>query len=230
MSNEDVVPRWALKILPSQGSAYIRLRGTSIEKQWTNAKLELLQRSVCIPCNNGWMSRLEYTAKPRLEPMILGQGQELNPTDCKIVAAWAVKTALLLQATDKESVVPADHYRNVTESGTNQEPPAGIQVWLGACDIPHELFHSHTPLRLPPDLSDDGTTDLNAYGSTFALKHLVFQVLWSQLDPPAKRYIGQDLLPILREIWPPRTVQWPPPGILDLDGLTRLSLTWTDMR
>jgi hypothetical protein len=151
------------------------------------------------------MSDLENACKPSLKSMILGRGRELHDRGRRLTAAWGNKTALTLQCRAKESLVPEAHYRAVKAHAAlpRQEPPAATQVWLGAFDFAQRnLFHLHAPLMI----GDDAVLvrDFNGYGSTFNVGHLVFQVFWSNRDPPAVRHIGQDLQRILREIWPAR--------------------------
>jgi hypothetical protein len=226
MSNEDVIPKWALPLLGSNGATYLRLRGREVEKRWVQGKLELRQRCVCVPCNNGWMSRLEYAAKPLLEPMILGRSQELQPDECGVVAAWAVKTALLLQAADKASVIPAEHYREVRDSGDRRLPPPDVQVWLGHVESKGaQITHLHVPIWLG-DVAV-GLPAPNAYGATFSYVHLAFQVLWAH---DCERVLGVDLLPVLRQLWPiAGPVSWPPPRVIDQDALQRLAWGWGEM-
>jgi hypothetical protein len=228
MSREDAIPKWALEILPDHGedgSRSVRQSSGNPDQTWEHSKLELIHKCVCEPCNTGWMSDLEGAAKPFLESMILGRGRELHETGRRLAATWAVKTALVLQGPDPKSTIPAEHYREVRELGSlpKQEPPKGVQVWLAAYDFARDDFlHRHDGLRLT---GTDLDVPPKSYGATFNIGHLAFQVFWSELDPPAKRNIGNNLVPYLREIWPAQSmVAWPPPNVLDLDGLKLLAI------
>src|SRR5690606_9354269 len=60
-------------------------------------------REVCRSCNNGWKSRLQEAAKPRLVPLITGGWREISPGDQKILAAWAVMFTMVLELAHDET-------------------------------------------------------------------------------------------------------------------------------
>ena len=69
---EHVWPRWVAAILADGGPVQVE-RGVDDEPAtWQQVSLEVTIRRVCAICNNGWLSELEQAAKPRLEPLILG--------------------------------------------------------------------------------------------------------------------------------------------------------------
>jgi len=60
--------------------------------------------AVCASCNNGWMSDLEGRAKPMLETMLEGRGRALHQEGQRTLAAWALKTAIMVDT----STAPSD--------------------------------------------------------------------------------------------------------------------------
>lgn len=52
-------------------------------------------RYVCKNCNSGWMSEIEYAAKPFVGPMVQGRGTVLSRDAQAIVATWIVKTCFV---------------------------------------------------------------------------------------------------------------------------------------
>ena len=53
---------------------------------------------VCVTCNGGWMSRLERTTRPLLEPMIRGFATSLSPAQQRHLASWCQLKCLTLDA------------------------------------------------------------------------------------------------------------------------------------
>lgn len=93
-------------------------------------------RDVCGPCNHGWMSSLEATAKRVLAPLILGNAGTISSVDLASIAAWAHKTALvaMLMSSAAERArgggLPASEYRALYDA-RNVGPPARTQFWIG---------------------------------------------------------------------------------------------------
>src|SRR4051794_130046 len=50
-------------------------------------------RAVCATCNNGWMSHVEETAKPILEPLLEWRGRVLHRRLQRELATWALMKA-----------------------------------------------------------------------------------------------------------------------------------------
>jgi hypothetical protein len=75
--------------------------------------LDAQVRRVCQNCNGGWMSRLEAQAKPLLEPMFDGKPKTLGPDEQVVLAAWTVKTLMMLDlwGANPEAFSPAHHQR-----------------------------------------------------------------------------------------------------------------------
>ena len=68
-----------------------------------HATHRLVEGRVCGACNNGWMSRLEESAKPTLIELIENRRGvwEIGDQEASIVAKWAVKTAYVLANVSK---------------------------------------------------------------------------------------------------------------------------------
>jgi hypothetical protein len=94
-------------------------------------------RDVCGPCNNGWMSRLEDTAKRVLTPFVLGHDGTIQPADQAALTAWAQKTALvaMLVSADADREhgygLPAADYRELYAGRTRMAPLGASQYWIG---------------------------------------------------------------------------------------------------
>jgi hypothetical protein len=71
-----------------------------------------LAGAVCGRCNNGWMSRLESTAKPLILDLAGGRKRAVDLTneEATVVAKWALKTAYALHTSSNwRRVVPDSH-------------------------------------------------------------------------------------------------------------------------
>ncbi len=81
---------------------------------------------VCGDCNNGWMSQLESGVRPVLQA---ARSQELLHTaDGELLAAWAFKTAIVLNRwSNYRKLAPDSHFKWLKEHGT---PYPGVVVDL----------------------------------------------------------------------------------------------------
>jgi hypothetical protein len=100
MTKEHVVARWGRDAVATRVG-----RGTRIKLVFTdsgrNVRADtglsiILRGAVCEACNSGWLAGWEDKAGPWLAPAILGEPIAIarGPMQ-ELVAAWAVKTALL---------------------------------------------------------------------------------------------------------------------------------------
>src|SRR6185295_4734360 len=101
-SKEDAwPPRWLTKRFIATESAHVEAerRGVSLGK-WRASGVNIRVGCVCAACNNGWMSRLEETASQIVEPLIVSlieqQKQGIDAKSLPTLAAWSVKTAMVL--------------------------------------------------------------------------------------------------------------------------------------
>ena len=106
---EDAWPRWLNKVmLDPQGAGQAHdisiVDGVPMVRRRRKVVSYNTERvrGICADCNNGWMSRLESAAKPILTPMILGEPVTLSTADQQVVAAWATKTALVLEYSHRD--------------------------------------------------------------------------------------------------------------------------------
>jgi hypothetical protein len=166
--------------------------------------LDAQVRSVCQNCNGGWMSRLEARAKPLLEPMLDGKPATLAPDGQALLAAWTVKTLMMLDVwrPDPEAFSHA-HHQQLYRSGA---PPADTVALLAYVDRPMQ----HTFYALP------GAEPGELHRLTMNVGCLVGQVrLLSKggairYGPEAKRSAVQ-VCPAARG-----AVDWPPERLSDV--------------
>jgi hypothetical protein len=94
-SLEHLWPRWILNLVPKPDAIRIKI-GNSPAKIVKKTDHEI--KAVCYRCNEGWMSDLENDLKPTLGQMIQDSPIVLNPKDQTDIAVWAVKVAMVLEA------------------------------------------------------------------------------------------------------------------------------------
>jgi hypothetical protein len=128
-------PRWLNEVIPGQLERLLDVQ----EKQETETGIRRREwqrtgpaketvRSVCEGCNKGWMSRLEDCAKPVLSPLIRGESAALKGVELVLVAAWATKTATVIESRNPpEQCVSTPETRATVMN--EQRPPASIQVY-----------------------------------------------------------------------------------------------------
>jgi hypothetical protein len=233
---EHVYAEWLAEVVPGEGEFVVEreplLPAEDDDRQtWSHPKLfTLTVRATCHDCNSGWMNRLEERVKPLLTPPIQGQRQTLhNGIQQLSVAAWAFKTALMLDCAQKKGLrhVPPQHYRYLYHF---RHPPPNVHVWLLAYGIHegddwHAAWIKRTRLTLHTEFGD-----LKGYSFAFSIGHLVCQV-FGVLSAQEFNVNRQTFRPdgsevdFLRKVWPlgVEPVQWPPRSGFNDAGLDFLS-------
>lgn len=133
LTGEHVFPVWLGKALGESATRVGKqefTRDDRVVRSYTAPGFSLRSNVVCKQCNNGWMSRLESSVKPVLEPVALGRWPvTLSGQDCVRLAAWVVKTVTMLEtAQPTPAVVPVSHRTHLARTST---PPVRAQVWAG---------------------------------------------------------------------------------------------------
>lgn len=217
LTKEDFFPEWFRKLYPATEED--RRSRLNAEVSWYEtdpASGELVARKaksrmaragdladqtlkvVCGPCNNGWMSRLQQSAKPFLLPYIKGKWPRPGRPARKVISSWATMFAMVVEFGDEESSVVPQIERQVFRR--DQQPTLGAHVYMGrlAGDLPC-WFHRRC-VRVATSPLDTGPP--NAQLTTITLGHLMLQVYLttSDLKPfdPRQRAIDESLTPL----WP----------------------------
>jgi len=231
LTEEHAFPDWVRKIFARDGNDIAlsdqRAGVTRRSRTWTNSSGEIVVRSVCGPCNNGWMSGLEGRCKPILEPLITGHPARLGPDAQAVLALWAVKTAWVFQSTNPAtSTCTADQKRAIGVDGT---VPDGVQVLLGGYQETGDnvvctyWYTAGSTTVAQPDR-------LDASATTLVIGRAVLQVLQMRAaadgpsspppqQPPPATFVLHNLLPPTGQSldWP----SGPPLCQADLDEFTK---------
>jgi hypothetical protein len=162
--------------------------------------LDAQVRRVCQGCNGGWMSQLEAQAKPLLEPMFDGKPMTLGADEQAVLAAWTVKTLMMLDLwrPDPKAFSPAHHQQ--LRSGT---PPSNAAVLLAFVDGPtRNAFYAYSVLDQQPTELHRLTMNVGRFVGQVRLLAAGAAVQYGSV---AKRSTVQ--------VWPLGTdpVDWPPP-------------------
>ncbi|WP_028061180.1 hypothetical protein [Candidatus Solirubrobacter pratensis] len=226
VTKEHVLPLWLMPYLgdPAQGGVTHTIRQGvrgPVLREWTTDTLDLAAKKVCRECNNGWMNDLENLAKPHLIPLLEGNRRVLDAPTQRILAAWAVKTALALGlANAGAKAIDVEHYRALTT--LKRRPPPKTHVWLSAYRGWRHAFHHQSTLTLT-----DSKGSVDGYASTVSVTRPIFHV--------AGHSHAHEVDIVKGGIWPFAAVQiwpvlglahWPTRMIVDDDQLLSMATTW----
>jgi hypothetical protein len=249
ITQEHVIPKWLAKKLTegmdSDFTAEI-LASDGKKKTYSIKGLNQSSRTVCIDCNNGWMSDLEDRVQKRIGPMILdGERTDLDRDSRLWVAAWALKTAFMLhQLSQNEPIIPtAELHKFYKSYESRKKLPDGYCVWLAHRSTYQDgtgrgeliIASREQPvgtLGVVPELTEEFQSEMlkpgrTIFRSTFAFGRVVFQVFGHNVQMGINIGIPQCLQRVVQLVWPIQSnhVDWPPPmpvdGIGGIDGLHR---------
>ncbi|HZD69827.1 MAG TPA: hypothetical protein VFA45_13250 [Actinomycetes bacterium] len=202
VTDEHVWPKWISRMFRDQGSGlfmpspYGRRRLRSID----------ITAPVCKTCNHRWLSVLENDVQPVLSRLIRGQEGTLDPDQQRLLATWAVKTALMLDLGGRRPFIPTGFYR---EFRLRRCPLSSQVVWLGAYrGSRYAAWASHRALHV--GISSDEPP--NGFVSTFTAFRAVFQVAGHFTRGNMHVEDRRLMIAALARIWPPRaeSIDWPP--------------------
>jgi hypothetical protein len=180
----------------------------------TARPFQITVKSVCASCNNGWMSRLEQTARRVLAPKILGEHGRIQRDDAGAIASWIHKTALVAMYLSSDDArregygLPPEEYSRLYQASERIRPLAESTYWIGR--YTGEIRSGSvrvTPMILrDPERASSKVPD--AYAMTIVLGALVLQGLRFtapdvHLHPKTSRGLPQ--------LWPPQGhgTDWP---------------------
>lgn len=133
-SQEHVWPNWAAPLLRDEGPLphlhqVIQEGRPGEERRYSKDAYSVTVGVVCERCNNGWMSDLEWRAKPHLKAMLRGHGRAMHQAGLCTLATWALKTSMMVEHMHgaKRHIIPAEEYAYLFEHG---EPSARVRVWM----------------------------------------------------------------------------------------------------
>lgn len=230
LSREDLIPQWLLAVLaeisPSAdgfNSAwdYVDRTGDT-SRTFPQRRPEIVVRSVCEPCNNGWMSDLEARTMPVLGPLVRGSGARLSIDDQLVLACWAAKTVALLDTFQAGSIMLSEIDK--AQIRLDRVAPTGFHIRLGyrtdAVETPTNLYLAGMNARLV-GTSVTSNPDQNGFAVTIGIGHVAICVYGGPAFDAPERWRDGGNLPMM--VWPPTPagLSWPPtaPILHDSDEL-----------
>lgn len=216
-SREHVWPQWLVRIIePLPGSNKtlfaIRTNKDGQSNRWKRSTPELVTKSVCRGCNEGWMSDMEQTTKPILCPMIKGEETTLTTIQQTRIAIWMLKVAIVLDSMSFEARFYEEserfHFR------ATFLPPGFLTFWLGYYSGSHwSGFTNHRILT-----NEKSVPPYKSYVLTMAFGRLVLQLCNSKLatftNAVARKFPVRNGDWSIVEFSPHlnRSILWPPFG------------------
>jgi hypothetical protein len=223
ISREHVWPRWASGHLAGDDTFtfYRHFVGDGFALQeperWAHKPFDLTVKAVCGSCNNGWMAQLESDAKEALfSSAFAGRGRVLHRGGQRTLAAWALKTAMVVEQTNA-SARRGIPYAEYSQLRTRGEPSDRVRVWVAsysgtlavALGLP---FGADIDMDAGPN-RERGERDV--WGSTLLFGPVVFQVIGTHVDAVLG---GLEMATAnTHQVWPTReSFTWMPrPGLDD---------------
>lgn len=223
VTREHVWPRWARTLWAQEGplphfQQVVQDERNNVERAWRREACSTTVAAVCQGCNNGWMSALEQTAKTMLEPMLHGRGRVLHAGGQRTLAAWALKTAMMVEHTHGAArhVIGRGDYAHLMKQA---EPSERVLVWMAAYAGQHiamgRMYGLDADMATGPD-PDRGSRDI--WGATIMFGPVVFQLFGSDISELLE---GVQLsVPGCHQLWPyAESFTWTPKPALDDYGL-----------
>lgn len=215
-SDEDLWPKWILERFraPTFG-----LMGTVGDDDYIDPKRKTVRlRCVCQKCNNEWMSRLEQDSIPLLSSMAHDLVLPIRLDERTLVAAWAVKTAMLWEYFGPTTRRPYYLDGEKADLRAARRIPENTTVWLARYGGSPLLWSSMADATADPRQPFPDTT-ARAFVTTIVFGKLCVQVesirsLMLDVRPlPTTVPVAGPWEDCLVTIWPPtgrETVDWPP--------------------
>ncbi len=212
-SKEHLWASWILERVKSEpirhsiGTAPVKIIGTP----------ELTVKTVCPPCNNGWMSALETHNKPLIGCLMQDISTPLDSSQQSSLAAWAMKAAMVLDSVntrDRNLFYKRSECEKLRLSSTI---PPRTSIWIGRYSVRNSLGAFGTDLGI--DTSDTPNV-AKGCATTILVGHLAIQVLAVHVLAEYKDRAVGEIAPkpgrwndLLLKLWPigSRPITWPPP-------------------
>jgi hypothetical protein len=248
LTSEHVWPQWLARAAPAPKRQVIHHR-RRIDRQkqvvdapdrWSAPSYTVNVRAVCAQCNNGWMSELEQSVRPLLEPMLHDQLRILDHERQTLVATWVFKTSVMLEFTHpQERAIQSEASKSLYQHG---QPPRNVTIWIASYrGLSLNAFYRHDVIqprrtRLIDETVEDASATSEpgererdeplpapiAYGITLGVRHVAFQ-LFGTTEPSLRIAHGGLAAKAFERIWPPRSpFTWPPPVGIDDDALSEV--------
>jgi hypothetical protein len=191
---------------------------------------EITVKSVCGICNNGWMSDLESANIPVIGSMLNDLSITLDRDQQKEVAAWCVKTAMMLDSTRPKGAGDRFYLKDgCVKMRESLTIPPKTRVWIGRIESKHLLALGTDYRYVRPDTQEPHSLSTI---TTLVAGHFVAQVITQRLYPkfadvgiPVTQPKGGNWETYLTQIWPIERdwIAWPPKDSFTNGGLNGIA-------
>jgi hypothetical protein len=224
-SREHVFSKWLLaEFGPNISMAlFKRLDDGAREQRRAEIRLDSFKlKRICECCNNGWMSKLEESAKPLVLGLIRGVRELglLSDDERRILARWAGKTAIVeSHSVGAECPVSCEYLKRMRTNANGI--PGRFAVAACRTEIPG---FGHMQIGVIRDLI--GGAKVSGSIIMIALPKLVLACAFPMLEIP---YECRCVKSLYTAFWPPPAAWYPmnqtpmPPGLDDFETLAAMA-------
>jgi hypothetical protein len=206
-TKEHVFPRWLNAMYP-EGVLHVwspPADSTSEPREWRTRLIEYKAKAVCGPCNGGWMSRLEVSARPHLELLMRDTDAALHDEARHQIALWSLKTALTTDLAKEADhlTAPASDFTALYEA---QDVLPETFVWLGRTIDADGGSATHRRFNV-----DAGAVKgVDGWHASLHVGYLVIHVTRLAVGPGHVE-LGSNRSEALLRLWPQADpITWPP--------------------
>lgn len=149
--------------------------------------------------------------------MIRGHGRTYHDRGRELIAYSALKTAMMIDCAQEPAhrSVPLSDYPALYQAGTVLPNTC---VWLSKCEFGAGALAQHRTVHL-----EFGDREIDGYGATVNVGHLVLSVLRADLGDWRAIDIRGELSQTLQRVWPATgPVTWPPRRTLTRENVRDL--------
>jgi hypothetical protein len=213
VTKEHVFPQWLNRYVSSEEAQILeqsRYGAGAYDVSRENIGLDFCVRKVCARCNNGWMSGLEAESIELLDSLINNLELRLiSLHDQRRIALWATKTAMVLDNTQSEPILPQ---KKLARLRGHRAIPGGTRVWLGACAERHPIVTGLTVRIDTANIDNPGMPLPTGLYTPIKIGYMCLYVYFPMMDF-VMQYPPPYTMAVAR-IWPRRAsdLPWPPPA------------------
>ncbi len=172
-------------------------------------------KTVCGVCNNGWMSQLERENIPIIGNMFADLSIPLDESQQTLLAAWTVKTAMVVDSVQGRDPKRRFYRRDECVSmRLHRAIPPRTRIWIGRSTLSSlsaigtlvGAFNPDRPEKMPGMVVN------------IVVGHLAIQIFSFRVEPEDPAIRDPEPKPgnwdsMLMQVWPTRrtSATWPPP-------------------
>lgn len=179
-------------------------------------------------CNNGWMRKLENTARPILIPLLRGDETRiyLGKKEQTVLAAWIALKTMIQEYAPRGNVI--SHHTQLRQLWRKQLAPRSTwRIWIARYVEPNvkQLWISHPMLLVPDSVAKRRKDDTATYYNSQAMTYVIGKLFIHLIRSPHKSFIRRwrfdpSVALKLAPIWPLTgyDVVWPLESLTDLEA------------